>query len=409
MVFSKVRAHRDPPTPRPELRSLIPIVPSSPFCPRDPRAIGDRRGSGAILQITLLAAVLVALLAPGSAWARGGVAVEGLDRARLLSPPGAKVEPYRNEGYRLSWSGDEVEIVVEASPLASRSAFSLPTHRNPEDPVARVARAVTSGAATHYEAISKILAWVARNIDYDLDRSQSQEALDVLDRRSGYCTGVARLTVALLRSVEVEAREVAGYILSDEEPGTSEISGGYHRWIEARLPDRGWVFSDPLRSHHYVPANYLRLSSEQLLPEKGIEGLLIERQDNLETVDLYPWATAGIRARRNQDRRLAAALRVQVADTGRGVAELSGPTERRIHSLNDGRTTFVGLDPGTYRLLLLLPGGRLVVREIELDGRERRAFSLPPQPRKSATLGVAGPGRDSQENLGPVARQGVRP
>ena len=34
------------------------------------------------------------------------------------------------------------------------------------------------------------------------------------------------------------AREVAGYVVDPDPGGRS----GYHRWIEAYLPDRGWVF-----------------------------------------------------------------------------------------------------------------------------------------------------------------------
>ena len=333
-----------------------------------------------------------------------------MDRARLVPPAGAKVGAYHNEGYRLRMMGDEVEISVVAAPLVSNSLFEMPSLEGQgADPVLRLSRGVTGDARTHYEAISRILGWVARNIEYDLDREQSQEAHAVLDRRSGYCTGVARLTVALLRAVGIEAREVAGYVVGDEaEPG------GYHRWIEARLPDRGWVFSDPLRSHHYVPATYLRLASEELLPERGTEGLLIERHNSVETVDLFPLAAVGIRARRNRDEQLAATLRVQIADHSTGIAELSGAALRRVHTLTDGKTTFVGLSPGVYHLRLLLPGRQAVEREIELAGRVRRTLSLPSLSRPPATS----PGQDAQgfgsrgdqtTSRGPGAPRGVRP
>ncbi len=68
-------------------------------------------------------------------------------------------------------------------------------------PVERLASSLTAGAETHYEAVSRILGWVSRHLEYELDRSQPQTAEAVLDRRSGYCTGVARLTVALLEKI----------------------------------------------------------------------------------------------------------------------------------------------------------------------------------------------------------------
>ena len=295
-------------------------------------------------------ALLVCTALP--AVARGGLAVEGTDHARLLPPAGAQVDAYGNVGYELRWvAGNELEVRVNTDPLESTSRFELPALGDGEvDPVTRLARAVVGDASTHYEASSRLLGWVARNIRYELNREASQEADAVLERRSGYCTGIARLTVALLLAVDMEAREVAGYMVGE--------GGGFHRWIETHLPDRGWVFSDPLRSHHYVPANYVRLGSEELWPEKGTEGLLIERHDGVEAVDLFPSAAPGIRARRNSDRQLAASLRVRITDSSTGIAELTGSSERRVHSLVDGRTTFLGLDPGRYQLRVLLPGGR---------------------------------------------------
>lgn len=310
----------------------------------------------------------LAMAAQGSA---AGVAVEGVDRVRLLAPAGAEVSPYENSGYSLRWVDDEVVIEVDASPLVSSSRFVLPTVEA-GDPIARLARGVTAGAETHYEAISRVLGWVARHIEYNLDREQSQAATAVLERRSGYCTGVARLTVALLRSVGVEAREVAGYVVGSG----SEQPRGYHRWIEAFLPDRGWVFSDPLSTHHYVPATYVRLASEELMPEQGIEGLLLERQDRVDRVDLFPAAAPGITARRNTDRQLAAALRVQVEDHSRGVAILAGRSVRRTHTLIDGVATFIGLEPGYYQLDLMVPGWGFASRRVELSGRVRKTLSL---------------------------------
>lgn len=340
------------------------------------------------------------LFACGPLWARGGFAVEGVDRARLLAPAGARVADYSNAGYRLQWIDDEVHIEVEASPLISSSPFFLP--EAPEgklsgDPIRRLARGLTVGVDTYYEAISRVLGWVSREIVYDLDRAQTQDAESVLERRSGYCTGVARLTVALLRSVRIDAREVAGYVVG----GSPDAPGGYHRWIEAYLPDRGWVFSDPLRSHHYVPANYLRLASEELELSQGTEGLLLERRNAVETVDLYPQAVPGITARRNWERQLAAALRIQIADQSHGLAELTGGSLRRLHTLIDGKTTFVGLDPGSYQLRLVLPDRPAVEREIELQGRVRQTLSLPPVPlSRQRTSHVAPPSHSPAEPAG---------
>ena len=344
---------------------------------RDPRPRGwrqNRAGLGASFSVLifLVAVVAGAVAADGSQ----GAAVEGVDRARILAPAGAEIQPYRNAGYRLEWVDDEVFVEVDASPLVSSSRFALPRKEAEGDELARIARGVTAGAETHYDAISRILVWVARNIEYNLDREQDQGAVAVLERRSGYCTGIAKLTVSLLESVNIEAREVAGYVVGDAPAGPR----GYHRWIEAWVPDRGWVFSDPLATHHYVPATYVRLASEEVIPEQGMEGLLLERRDQVSTVDLYPRAAPGVTARRNSDRQLAAALQVYLEDHSRGLAVLTGRSVRRTHVLVDGRTTFVGLEPGRYQLRLLVPGFGQMERIVELPGRVRKTLSLPTPP-----------------------------
>ncbi len=314
--------------------------------------------------------LLATLWSPSRVAAVGALAVEGVDRTRLLPPAGAQIENYGNAGYRLRWIEDEIAIEVNTAPLVSDTRFELPPQKDPTGAIERLARGLTAGAGTRYEAVSRILGWVARDLDYEFDRSQPQGAEAVLARRSGYCTGVARLSVALLEAVAIPAREVAGYVVGSE-PGRPS---GYHRWIEVYFPDRGWVFSDPLATHHYVPATYLRLAAEILEPALGTEGLLLERRDAVSAVDLYPLAAPGVTARRNSERQLAASLRVRLEDQSTGTAVLEGLSARWTHSLIDGSTTFVGLDPGSYRLRLMLPGRGILESQVELPDRIRKAL-----------------------------------
>lgn len=339
----------------------------------------------ALLLLPLLALLAPAL--PARADRADGLAIEGRDVARLLPPKGALVTPYENNGYRLRWQGDEVVVEVTAAPLASRALFHPPRHgkAGPSDPLARLALRVTTGSKTQVEAAGRLLNWVARNVEYSLDREAPQSAAAVLERRSGYCTGIARLSVALLQAAGIRAREVAGYVYGGVAGGRAGGSGapgfgpaqGYHRWIEIDYPDVGWVYSDPLTSHNWVPATYLRLGSEQLDLGSGVDGLLLERQDQISPVDLYPGGALGVRARRNSERQLAGALRVQVEDFAVGLASLEGVGLRRNHSLVRGMATFVGLDPGQYVLRLQIAGLPAYEREIAVAGRERLTLSVP--------------------------------
>ena len=300
-------------------------------------------------------------------WSRNGRAVVGTDLARLLPPAGAIVETYENHGYRLRNENGEVRVEVNAEALESSARWRAPESW-PADGLGRLSRSITAGAATEYEATSRILGWVASHVTYELDRELGQEPDDVLDRRTAYCTGFARLATGLLRAAGLDAREVAGYVLGTDGAGDPQ---GFHRWIETRFSDVGWVFSDPLYSHHYVPATYVRLGSETVIPEAGLEGLLIERRDQVVPVDVARHAPPGVRSRRNQDHQLAAALRVEIPGAGGGMAVLEGNAERFTHTLVSGSTTFLGLQQGTYLLELRVAGLPPILREFELEDRDR--------------------------------------
>jgi hypothetical protein len=296
-------------------------------------------------------ALMLALAGAGEA-AASGIVVAGEDEARLLPPAGVVVEAYRNFGYELRFVDGGIEVVVDNAPIGSSALLTLPA-APATDAVGRLAREVVAGSRTRFDAASRLLAWVAGNIRYELNRGQSQVPEVVLLRRSAFCTGTARLTVALLAAAGIEAREVPGYVLEDQPSGPR---AGFHRWVEIRFPDRGWVFTDPLASHFFVPSTYLRLGAERLEDAPG-HGVLLSRTDRLEPVDLAPDAPDGVRVRANDDRRASATLVVHYGGESQGgEAILEGQGVRRIVALERGSARFLGLETGRYELKVSTAG-----------------------------------------------------
>ena len=327
---------------------------------------------------TATAALLLALSPAGAA--AQAVAFAGSDRVRLELPAGGLVEPYSNAGYRLEVSGGTATVAVDLSPLRSRQEFVMPAAAAPaDDPVPVLARAVAAGAATRYDAVTRVLQWVARNVAYDLDRGQPQAAAAVLARRSGYCTGIARLSVALLQALGIPAREVPGFLVAPAGAGAgSRAPAGFHRWIEVRYDDVGWVFSDPLLALHYVPATYVRLASESLLPEaEPVPGRVLARDDRRVAVDLFAESSPHLTVRRNGVARRAAALQVTVGGAAAGRAVLEGVGTRRVRALDRGESTFVGLEPGSYLLRVEVDGASPSLKRVILRDRVWGAVHLP--------------------------------
>lgn len=326
-----------------------------------------------LARIVGVAAVLLALAASAAPCAAlGGRVARGSDVTRVLPPAGAVVEPYENAGYALRFVEGAVEIRVELAPIESSARFELPTRR-PRDPLARTAFEAVGEAETVYAASSAILSWVGENIRYELDRELSQEPAHVLATRRGYCTGIARLTVALLGAVGIEAREVPGYRL---ESGPDGARYGFHRWVEIRLPDRGWLFSDPAASQHFVAATYLRLGNEELEREPG-SGRLIERVDRIEEIDLAPNAPARVRVRPNDHARSSAALVVRFDREIAGEALLVGQGSRRSAAIRAGSVRFLGLAPGRYELVVNAAGRLAARKQIEFRAPVLAEVTIP--------------------------------
>lgn len=350
-------------------------------------------------------------------------------------------------------------------------------------PVATLARSLTAGAGDRYQAVSAILGWMVHNVVSDetaaLARSvgpppdagtgaeggagaagtgpvqgtarpeptaagrgsgtagdpaaatPSFEPVEVvLERGSGDAEEVARLAVALLQAVGIDARTVRGRVVGMPDIGSPR---GAHVWIEVRYPERGWVFSDPLHFHHYVPATYVRFAPATATgsggkaeagaaaggegasrPDAGADDTaageaadrdattaapstpgrsttvpsgtgastvatalrLVERRDRRETVDLYPAGAPGITARKADPAQQAGALRVVVAGGGRGSAVLEGNDRRTSKMLVGGESVFVGLEGGAYRLEVYLEGRPPIVQDLRVGERERRAVFL---------------------------------
>lgn len=329
-----------------------------------------------------LLALCALALAAAPARSATGTVVAGSDRASILPPAGAEIVAYENAGYRLRLVDAVAEVEVDLAPLGSQAPFVPPAGES-IGPESLLARAVTAGVTTEHEAVSRILAWIAGNVRYDLDRAAPQDARSVLVRRTAFCTGYARLAVALLAAVGVEAREVAGYVVGDQ-PGV--VRSGFHRWIEVHYPDRGWVFSDPLASHGFVPATYLRLASDRLDTELPGPALLLRRDDQSAVIDVRPGADSPpVRVRANDGGRRAAALRIELESGHDGEAVLEGVGFRRTLPLLGGRGTFVGLEPGSYRLQVSEDGRRAAWKEITFRDRVLAEMRIPARP--EATMG----------------------
>ena len=68
---------------------------------------------------------------------------------------------------------------------------------------------------------------------------------EALAARRGVCQDFAHIFITLARSLGIPSRYVSGYLFRDPAHVDRSSEGATHAWVEALLPDLGWVGFDP--------------------------------------------------------------------------------------------------------------------------------------------------------------------
>jgi transglutaminase-like putative cysteine protease len=169
---------------------------------------------------------------------------------------------------RLLGSGSEYTVaslrpVVTEDALRARDPRA-PNARGeafmPSDPgkpasarTAALARRVTAGSATTFDAIRDLESWLGDHTTYTTDVPKLRPGADTVDQflfedRKGSCVQIASSMTVMLRSLGVPARLGVGFTPGDE----SLFGGKYavraddaHAWTEVWFPGVGWQAFDP--------------------------------------------------------------------------------------------------------------------------------------------------------------------
>jgi len=84
------------------------------------------------------------------------------------------------------------------------------------------------------------------NFDYVQHITKADSPIDIaLEARRGVCQDFSHIMLALVRQVGIPARYVSGYLYHQKEQGDRSDVDASHAWIEAWLPEFGWIGFDP--------------------------------------------------------------------------------------------------------------------------------------------------------------------
>src|SRR5262245_36200043 len=99
---------------------------------------------------------------------------------------------------------------------------------------------------------------IYENFDYKLQATSVDSPIeDALRMRVGVCQDFAHIMIALGRELRIPCRYVSGYLYHEGNGHDRSVSGATHAWVEAYLPELGWVGFDPT-NNLIVGARHIR-------------------------------------------------------------------------------------------------------------------------------------------------------
>lgn len=95
----------------------------------------------------------------------------------------------------------------------------------------------------------------------------------VLEERKGGCQDLSHIMLALVRRMGIPCRYVSGYLYRQEDDRIRSVPGASHAWVEALLPDLGWIGFDPT-NRLLAGERHIRMSIgrdyDDVPPTKGV-------------------------------------------------------------------------------------------------------------------------------------------
>jgi transglutaminase-like putative cysteine protease len=106
------------------------------------------------------------------------------------------------------------------------------------------------------EALLDLTARIHKDFRFDSKATNVRTPTEeVFRKRRGVCQDFAHLQIACLRSLNLAARYVSGYLRTYPPPGHPRLVGAdvSHAWVSAYCPGIGWLDVDP--TNNIVPSN----------------------------------------------------------------------------------------------------------------------------------------------------------
>ena len=149
-----------------------------------------------------------------------------------------------------AWEESAQGLVEDDQPeslVARQYQFESPRIRLRPAFAAYAMESFTPGRALG-ESLRELTTRIHRDFRFDAKATNVRTPIEeVFAKRHGVCQDFAHVQIACLRSINVAARYVSGYLRTYPPPGRARLIGAdaSHAWVSAYCRGRGWLDMDP--------------------------------------------------------------------------------------------------------------------------------------------------------------------
>lgn len=171
---------------------------------------------------------------------------------------GAPTPDVKQAEANLAWEDVAKFLGGERSPVAMEAcqfSFESPRIRARPELAVYALRSFTPGRPM-IEALLDLTARIHTDFRFDAKSTNVRTPTEeVFKKRRGVCQDFAHVQIACLRSINLAARYVSGYLRTYPPPGKPRLIGAdaSHAWVSAYCPGIGWIDVDP--TNNIVPSD----------------------------------------------------------------------------------------------------------------------------------------------------------
>ena len=167
-------------------------------------------------------------------------------------------DPAGRQASALPWEAAAESLPADQTPAgleAYHYSFESPRIRTRPDFAAYALQSFTPRRPMP-EALMDLTTRIYKDFRFDSKSTNVRTpAEEVFKKRRGVCQDFAHVQISCLRSINIAARYVSGYLRTYPPPGKPRLIGAdaSHAWVSAYCPGAGWLDVDP--TNNVIPSD----------------------------------------------------------------------------------------------------------------------------------------------------------